>query len=51
VQNMNGLVGKMDAALEQKVKLGELSKGEKLVNLQRYADQLLGNFVKAASVQ
>lgn len=51
VQNMNGLVWKMDAALEQKVKLGELSKGEKLVNLQRYADQLLGNFVKAASVQ
>ena len=51
VQNMNGLVLKMDAALEQKIKLGELSKGEKSVNLQRYADQLLGNFVKAATVQ
>lgn len=50
VQDMSGRVLKMDAALDQKVKLGELSNGEKPANLQRYADQLFGNFVKAASL-
>ena len=51
VQDMNGLVRKMEASLEQKIKLGELSKGEKAANLHRYADQIFGNFVRASSVR